>query len=174
MKRRLPIKVVTALDIAAAAVLVPWKSRRYTLQRQQLIERPIDEVFAFFEDPRNLAKITPPEMGFEIKDIQGLPVGVGTRIEYVIRIFGLSRRWVAEIIQHEPGRCFVDVQAKGPYRYWRHEHSFEPLDVYTVMTDQVEYELPFGLVGQVAHAVVARQLQRIFAYRTEIIDEIFC
>jgi ligand-binding SRPBCC domain-containing protein len=173
MKRRLPIKVVTAVGLAAAAVLFPWKPRRYTLQRQQLIERPIDEVFAFFEDPRNLAKITPPEMGFEIKDIQGLPVGVGTRIEYVIRIFGLPQRWVAEIAEYEAGRRFVDVQVKGPYRYWRHEHSFEPLDVYTVMTDQVEYELPFGLAGQVAHVVVARQLQRIFDYRTLVIDRAF-
>jgi len=171
--RRLPFKVFAALGIAAAAVLVPWKPRRYTLHRQQLIERPIDEVFAFFADPHNLAKITPPEMGFQITSVEGLPVRAGTRIEYVIRIFGLPQRWVAEIAEHEPGRRFVDVQAKGPYRYWRHEHSFEPLNVFTVMTDQVEYELPFGLAGQIANSVVARQLQRIFDYRTEVIDRLF-
>ena len=171
--RRLPFKVFAALGIAAAAVLVPWKPRRYRLHRQQLIERPIDEVFAFFEDPQNLAKITPPEMGFEIKSVEGLPVRAGTRIEYVVRIFGMPQRWVAEIVEHEPGRRFVDVQARGPYRYWRHEHAFEPLDVYTVMTDQVEYELPLGLAGRIANTLVARQLQRIFDYRTNVIDKLF-
>ena len=171
--KRLPLKLLAALGIAAAAVLVPWKPRRYRLHRQQLIERPIDEVFAFFEDPHNLARITPPEMGFEVKSVEGLPVHAGTRIEYVVRIFGMPQRWVAEIAEYEPGRRFVDVQAKGPYRYWRHEHAFEPLDVYTVMTDQVEYELPFGLAGQIANTVVASRLQRIFDYRTLAIDKIF-
>ena len=171
---RLPFKVFAALGIAAAAILVPWKPRRYRLHRQQLIERPIDEVFAFFEDPHNLAKITPPEMSFEIRSVEGLPVRAGTRIEYVVRIFGMPQRWLAEIAEYDPGRRFVDLQAKGPYRYWRHEHSFEPLDVYTVMTDQVEYELPFGLAGQIAHVAVARQLRRILDYRTGAIDKIFC
>jgi len=182
LRRRPPFRLLAALGIAAAAVLLPWKSRRYVLERRALIELPVDEVFAFFEDPHNLAKITPPEMGFEITKIDGLPVRAGTRIEYRIRILGvpsfgklrMSQRWVAEIAEYEAGRRFVDVQAKGPYRYWRHEHAFEPLDGYTVMSDRVEYELPFGLAGRVAHAaIVSRQLQRIFDYRTKVIDRIF-
>jgi ligand-binding SRPBCC domain-containing protein len=173
MKRRLPIKVVTAVGLAAAAVFFPWKPRRYTLYRQQLIARPVDEVFAFFENPHNLSKITPPEMGFEITNIEGLPVRAGTRIEYRIRVLGMPQRWVADIVEYEPGVRFIDVQAKGPYRYWRHEHAFEPLDRYTVMTDQVEYELPFGVAGRVANTFVARQLRRIFDYRTGAIDRLF-
>jgi ligand-binding SRPBCC domain-containing protein len=172
-RRRFGVKLLGATALAAAALLLPWKPRRYTLYRQQLIARPVDDVFRFFEDPHNLAKITPPELGFEIINIDGLPVRAGTRIEYVIRVFGLPQRWVAEIAEYEPGLRFVDVQAKGPYRYWRHEHAFEPVDRYTVMTDQVEYELPFGLAGRVANTFVARQLQRIFDYRTGAIDRIF-
>lgn len=171
--RRPAFRLLAAFGIAAAGVLVPWRPRRYTLSRQQLIERPIDKVFAFFEDPHNLAKITPPEMGFQIVHIEGLPVAAGTRIEYRIHVLGVPQRWVAEITEHEPGRRFVDVQAHGPYRYWRHEHAFEPVDVYTVMTDQVQYELPLGLLGRIAQVVVARQLQRIFDYRTEAIERIF-
>jgi ligand-binding SRPBCC domain-containing protein len=173
MRPRLSFRLIGATALAAAAVLAPWKPRRYTLYRQQLIARPVDEVFRFFEDPHNLAKITPPEMGFEIINIDGLPVRSGTRIEYRIRVLGLRQRWVAEIAGYEPGVRFVDVQAKGPYRYWRHEHAFEPLDRYTVMTDQVEYELPFGIAGRVANVAVARQLRRVFDYRTGAIDTIF-
>jgi ligand-binding SRPBCC domain-containing protein len=172
--RHPPFRLLAALGVAAAAVLLPWKSKRYVLEKRMLIERPVDEVFAFFEDPHNLAKITPPEMGFRITKIEGLPVRAGTRIEYRIRILGVPQRWVAEIAEYEPGRRFVDVQIAGPYRSWRHEHTFEPLDGYTVMSDRVEYELPFGLAGRVAQAaVVSRQLQRIFDYRTRVIEELF-
>ena len=174
MRRRPRLRVVAALGIAAAAVLLPWRSRRYVLERRVLIERPADEVFAFFEDPADLAKITPPEMGFELVKIEGLPVRAGTRMEYRIRILGVPQRWVAEIAEHEAGRRFVDVQVHGPYRCWRHEHAFVPLDGNTVMSDRVEYELPFGLAGRIAQtAVVSRQLQRIFDYRAQVIEKMF-
>lgn len=113
MRRRLPVKLFAALGLAAAAVLIPWKPHRYTLHRQQLIERPIADVFAFFEDPHNLATITPREMGFEIIRVEGLSVRAGTRMEYRIHLFGVPRRWVAEIVEYEPGWRFVDVQAKA-------------------------------------------------------------
>ncbi len=38
----------------------------YTLQRERLVPRPLDEVFGFFEKPENLARITPPWMDFRI------------------------------------------------------------------------------------------------------------
>lgn len=171
MMRRL--LAATALAVAAALVL-PTKSRRYVLEREQVIPRPLDETVPFFEDPNNLAAITPPEMGFEITNIDGLPVAAGTRIEYRIRVLGIPQRWVAEIVEYEPGRRFVDMQIAGPYRYWRHEHSFEARDGGTLMRDRVEYELPFGVAGAIAQKlIVERQLQRIFDYRTDVIERVF-
>ena len=38
---------------------------KHTLSASQFIARPIDEVFAFFAEPRNLARITPSTMSFE-------------------------------------------------------------------------------------------------------------
>jgi hypothetical protein len=34
-------------------------------------------------------------------------------------------------------------------------------------------ELPFGLAGRIAHAIVARQLPRIYDCPTEVIDRLF-
>lgn len=171
MKRRL--LAAGALAVAATLVL-STKSRRYVLEREQYIRRSLDETVPFFENPNNLALITPPEMGFEITKIDGLPVCAGTRIEYRIRVLGVPQRWVAEIAEYEPGHRFVDVQVRGPYHSWRHEHTFEAIDGGTLMRDRVEYDLPFGIAGMIAQKlIVERQLQRIFDYRTDVIERVF-
>jgi ligand-binding SRPBCC domain-containing protein len=149
-------------------------ARTYVLESQHAVKAPLAEVFLFFEAPENLAKLTPPSMGFRILRIENLPMRAGTQIEYEIRPFGVPQRWETEIVEYEPGRRFVDLQTRGPYRYWRHEHSFDEIDGVTVMNDRVEYQLPLGPIGRLANAlVVRRELQRIFDYREQAIDEIF-
>jgi ligand-binding SRPBCC domain-containing protein len=74
----------------------------------------------------------------------------------------------------DPPTSFVDVQVRGPYRSWRHEHTFEEHGNRTLMRDRVQYELPFGILGSVAHRlIVARQLRRIFDYRARRIRKLF-
>jgi len=147
----------------------------YVLERTDLVLAPRDEVFAFFSDPRNLARITPEDMGFKITYIDELPIEPDFRVEYTIRpLLGITLKWVTCIPIFEPPHRFVDVQEKGPYKYWRHEHSFDDLGDQTLMRDRVQYELPFGILGSVAHrVVVARQLKGIFDYRARKIASIF-
>ena len=81
---------------------------------------------------------------------------------------------MTRIARFEPPREFQDVQEKGPYRAWIHTHSFAPERDGVRMTDRVEYALPFGLAGRLAHAlVVRRQLEGIFDFRRRAVDEIF-
>lgn len=146
----------------------------FTLERSTIIPAPRDAVFAFFQDPRNLARITPKEMGFDITHIDELPLKPGFRIEYRIRVMGIPVKWVTLIPVYDPPHRFVDIQAKGPYRSWRHEHTFEDLGGQTLIRDRVQYELPFGILGRAAHAlVVSRQLRDIFDYRARRIRRIF-
>lgn len=146
----------------------------YVLDHVQTIPAPVDEVFAFFEEPGNLGKITPARMGFEILEIQDLPMQRGTRIEYRIRPLGIPQRWATEIVEYERGKLFVDLQTRGPYRYWRHRHLFDDAGGRTLMRDRVEYQLPLGVLGRLAHAlVVARQLRQIFYYRADAIAREF-
>ncbi len=144
------------------------------LEREAIIPAPRDEVFPFFEDPRNLAKITPRSMGFAIREIDDLPVKPGFRIVYTIKWLGLPLKWVTLIEEYDPPRGFTDVQARGPYRSWRHTHWFEDLGDRTLMRDRVQYELPLGILGLAAHRlIVARQLERIFDYRAKRIRKLF-
>lgn len=146
----------------------------HVLEREQLVPAPLEETFRFFQDPGNLAQITPGWLNLKIVDLDGLPVRAGSKFEYRIRWLGVPVRWRTLITEYEAGRRFVDVQTSGPYRSWRHEHIFEEHGGHTTMRDRVQYELPLGPLGAIAHKLlVARQLRYIFDYRTARIREVF-
>ena len=134
----------------------------------------LSEVFAFFSDPANLARITPPELGFRIHGGAPRPLEAGSRIEYRIRWMGATLRWVTRITRWDPPLEFQDAQEKGPYALWIHTHRFRQTEVGVEMGDRVEYRLPFGPLGRVAHRLgVRRQLERIFEYRRTAIAALF-
>ncbi len=140
------------------------------LQRVQILPRPRDEVFAFFEDARNLEAITPPFLRFRVVTPGPIAMRAGALIEYRLSLFGAPFGWQTEIEIYEPTRRFVDRQLRGPFRVWRHTHEFEDVAGGTRMTDHVEYELPLGPLGDIAHALfVKRTVAKIFDYRAEVI-----
>lgn len=142
----------------------------YILERRQRIPPPLEDVFAFFTEPGNLAAITPPWLRFRIIGTSGEEMRQGLRIEYRIAPLGLPQRWVSEITAWEPPHRFVDEQVRGPYRVWRHEHRFLDLDGVTEVYDRVRYALPLGVVGRLVHRLlVRRQLRAVFDYRQEAI-----
>jgi hypothetical protein len=144
------------------------------LRREQWVPRPPGEVFAFFSRPENLEELTPPLLRFQILTPSPVPMAEGALIDYRIRIFGIPTRWRTLIETYEPGVRFVDVQVKGPYALWRHEHLFEGREGGTLITDRVEYHLPFGPLGTMAHALwIQRTLRHIFDYRQEAVAALF-
>lgn len=138
----------------------------YNLVREQVVERPLEETFAFFAEPRNLAKITPRWLGFSIVELDPGPMREGYRMRYRIHPLGFPSRWTSKITAWDPPHRFVDEQVEGPYRFWRHEHTFRAVDGGTEIRDRVEYALPLGALGRIAHSLLVKwQLQAIFRYR---------
>ena len=128
--------------------------------------RRLEDVFAFFAEAANLELITPPWLGFNLVSSDPIVMRPGALIEYRLRLHRLPLRWVSRIALWDPGRTFVDVQVRGPYRVWRHRHEFERSGRATVVRDHVDYALPLGRLGELAHAgFVERDLARIFDYR---------
>jgi hypothetical protein len=122
-------------------------------------------------ETRNLEKLTPPWLRFEILTEGPIMMAAGTLIGYRIRWRGIPLRWRTEIEVWEPNHRFVDRQFRGPYRLWRHEHLFVELGDGTAIIDRVEYA-PFG--GAIANRlVVARDVERIFSYRHEVLRRDF-
>jgi ligand-binding SRPBCC domain-containing protein len=124
------------------------------------------QAFAVFESPYNLARITPSWLHFRITTPGQVAIRKDAEIEYEIRWLGVPIRWKTIITEYYAPRMFEDEQARGPYRFWRHHHGFEETEGGTIVSDRVEYDLPLGALGSVAHAlVVGRQLRGIFGFR---------
>lgn len=146
----------------------------HRLVASQTIDAPIEQVFAFFSRPGNLGRITPASMGFEQLS-SDLETRAGLEIDHRIRpLLGLPMLWRSRIESFDPPRSFVDRQLRGPYRRWEHRHTFTPVNGGTRIDDEVTYELPFGPIGELAHAAVVHgQLLEVFRHRARTIESIF-
>jgi len=144
----------------------------YTLTAEQHIKVKPEEAWNFFSSPENLAKITPPKMGFRISSENLEKIYAGQIISYKVGIFPIVKsNWVTEITQVSQNKYFIDEQRIGPYALWHHEHFFEADDKGTLIKDRVSYKTPFGIIGHALHAVfIKKQLLKIFEYRENMLN----
>lgn len=144
--------------------------KTFDFRASAFLPRPRPEVFGFFGDAANLEKITPPWLGFHIVTPGAIEMKPGALIDYEIRLRGIPIRWRTEITAWEPPVRFVDVQVRGPYRLWEHEHAFEEAEGGTIARDHVRYAVPGGAL--VNRLFVARDLAKIFGYREARLREL--
>jgi NADH dehydrogenase len=146
----------------------------HRLRAELLVDRPIDEVFAFFSRPENLGRITPPGLRFDLRSSDTV-MRDGLEVDYQVRpLFGIPVGWRSKIADYDPPHGFRDIQLKGPYHSWDHRHSFAAEGERTRVIDVVDYSLPLGILGDLAHAAVVRgQLEEIFRHRARTIQSIF-
>jgi len=147
----------------------------HRLDYRQTLPTTPEIAWEFFSAPGNLARITPPWLDFRVISDPPPDIYPGLLIIYRISpLPGITSNWISVITRVERPRCFVDEQSKGPYRLWRHRHDFEAVEGGVLMTDHVEYALPFGLFGNLAHRPIVRpRLEKIFAYRRKALEDIF-
>lgn len=139
---------------------------------------PIDlqAAWSFFSNAKNLLQITPPFLNLKVTSkLSEEEVYTGQSMTYKVRpLLGIPLSWTTEITHVERLKLFVDEQKKGPYKLWRHEHHFREIGGGVEMIDYVTYELPFGVLGSVAHLLTAKaKLNQIFTYRYYKINELF-
>ena len=138
---------------------------------------PVEQsvLWDFVSVPQNLNEITPPDMAFKI--VGDLPdrATAGLLLEYRVKIPFLGwTPWLTEIKYVEEGVSFMDEQRVGPYKLWLHTHRLEKVEGGTKMTDEIRYQIPFGVFGSIAHLLfVRRTLGKIFDYRRQRLNELF-
>jgi hypothetical protein len=134
-------------------------------EREQTVPHSLEETFAFFAEPANLERLTPPWLSFRILRAPEA-LAVGALIDYRLRLRGIPLRWTSRIEVWDPPRAFVDLQVRGPYARWEHTHSFEAVATGTVVRDRVRYRQRLGPLGAAAERLFAkRDVERIFDYR---------
>ncbi len=147
------------------------------LIRRQVIKSDIKTIWSFISSPKNLAAITPPNIGFSILN-QANPlekVYAGQLIQYHISpLLNIKLYWVTEITHVRENDYFIDEQRFGPYKFWHHQHFLKQVNGGVEMTDIVHYKPPFGPIGTIANNLfIKKQLKHIFDYRYEKIEELF-
>ncbi|CAM3712349.1 SRPBCC family protein [Elizabethkingia occulta] len=149
---------------------------RYHLYREQQLNCNIEEVWDFFSSPMNLSRITPKDMRFTVlSNLKDIPIYEGMEIDYLVSpMLGIPLKWKTKITQVSFQNSFTDLQAKGPYKYWNHYHEFIKNDNGVLMKDSVDYELPLGFLGKIAHALfVRKRLSGIFDFRYKFLESYF-
>jgi len=148
----------------------------YQFKQQQTFNQPIEKLWEFISNPKNLKEITPDYMGFDITS-EGISDEMykGMIISYKVSpVFGIKTTWVTEITQVEQGKYFVDEQRIGPYKLWHHQHFLEATENGTLMSDIISYQPPFGILGNMANSImIKKKLEEIFNYRQKKLNELF-
>ena len=151
--------------------------KNYPITFEQKLPIPLAEAWDFFSSPLNLAKITPPKMNFIVTSAVDADSKIypGMIITYKVSpLWGIPMNWMTEITHVKDGEYFVDEQRVGPYAIWHHEHHFKSIKGGVLMTDNLHYALPFGIIGRIGNAVlVEKEVKQIFTFREKAIDDLF-
>lgn len=157
----------------------------------------VEKVFLFFADPENLPRIMPPSSGTELLEVKVVPppavrdgrltatelaalAGVGSEIVTSFRLLPflpVRGEWIARITEFEWNDHFADEQKKGPFKSFHHRHSFKRADrddvAGTLLRDQIEYEVGFGILGTIAQRIVIRRIfQQMFEHRQQAVTKL--
>lgn len=148
----------------------------HQLKREQQLNCDIETAWKFFSSANNLSKITPKDMNFIVRTkMESDEIYEGMIIDYYVSpLLGIKMDWQTEITQVNYLRSFTDFQNKGPYKLWNHFHEFIPNEKGVLIKDTVDYELPMGFLGEIAHNLfVKSKLENIFSYRFNILEQMF-
>lgn len=134
----------------------------------------LEKLFRFHLDPKNLKLLSSPNMNLKIlTSISPIVKNSEVILKFNLLPF-IPIRWslvIEEIIENE---LIIDLQTKGPFKYWRHKHLFQKLfDGTVVMTDEIEYEMKWGLFGKLLNPLIKWRLNQIFKMRHKIIESLF-
>ncbi len=147
----------------------------YSLQKKQNLPISVNEAWDFLSDPKNLKVITPDYMGFKILSGAEKEMYSGQIIQYIVTpVLGIKTKWITEITHVVDKKYFVDEQRFGPYALWHHKHFINPIEGGVEMEDIIDYKVPMGILGQLAHPFIVKpKLEEIFNYRNKKLIELF-
>jgi ligand-binding SRPBCC domain-containing protein len=185
------------LQTEARAMQSTIETMMQRFETHQWVPYPVELVFAFFANPTNLPHLMPRKFEARIEDARIQPppprplasdasrrfksvaAGVGSEILIsFLPIPWVPRRlsWMARITEFVWNSHFCDEQVRGPFTRFRHRHGIqaevrEGLEG-TLVADEIEFVLPYGLIGRVGGALLQRNMSKSFAHRQNRLPEI--
>jgi len=136
------------------------------LRARAWVAAPIDEVFAFFDDPANLPKLMPPPVSIRLVRIEPAPPRPGSIFEFRYGIGPFQWSWIVRLLVRVPGQRFVDESLFGPMARFHHSHTLTPGRRGTWIEDRIDFHVgPNGRVGVAVDFVAGLVMRATFVWR---------
>lgn len=124
------------------------------------IDAPIERVFDLARDldlhARTMAHTGERAVAGKVSGL----AEVGDTVTWRARHFGIWWSLTSRITTVEAPVHFEDVQERGPFAWFRHEHRFERVDRGTRMRDHWEHRSPLGPIGRLVDLLVLDRYMR--------------
>jgi ligand-binding SRPBCC domain-containing protein len=136
----------------------------------------MDDAWGFFTNPKNLEKLTPGDMRFQItSEFLSEKIYPGMIITYIVSpVLRIPVRWMTEITHVKEKEYFVDDQKLGPFKIWNHQHHFREVEGGVEMTDIIYFKVGYGFLGGILEKLmVNRRVRAIFEYRRSVLTRLF-
>jgi len=138
-----------------------------TFEKISFLNCDIDELFEFHLNMNNLKAITPLDTELELINKDFIPHEGGIVKIKTVKYF-IPTRWDVKIDKLQRPNLLVDIAVKSPFKYWEHSHIFTKKGSMCELKDVVNYELPFGKVGELLDFLIRKELNTMFEYRHRI------
>jgi ligand-binding SRPBCC domain-containing protein len=137
------------------------------IRSRSWVAAPVDEVFAFFDDPANLGRLTPPPVRIRLVRIEPAPPRAGSVFEFRYGLGPVQRSWTVRLLDRVVNERFVDETISGPMARFHHSHSFAAArGGGTWIEDRIDYHVgPDGVLGAVVDRVAGIVMRLTFVWR---------
>jgi carbon monoxide dehydrogenase subunit G len=122
------------------------------LEKSVTIKAPVEKVFDFMDNPKNLVGIMPSMV--EVKDARPLPAG-GYKFNWTYKMAGMHLKGASEATGWIKNRRNVTESRKGIQS--KFTWTYKPEAGGTKLTVEVEYTVPVPLLGKLAEAIIIKQ-----------------
>ena len=78
------------------------------------VAAPIDEVFAFYDDPSTSSRLMPPPVRIRLVRVEPAPPQPGSIFEFRYGLGPIQRTWIVRLIDRVENERFVDETLSGP------------------------------------------------------------
>ncbi len=130
------------------------------------VSAPVDEVFAFYDDPVNLGRLMPPPVRFRLVRVEPAPPQRGSIFEFRYGLGPIQRPWIVRLTDRVENERFVDETLTGPMARFQHSHTFMPGRLGTWIEDRVDFHVgPDGPLGVALDFLAGLAMRLIFVWR---------
>jgi uncharacterized protein len=113
-------------------------------------------------------RLNPPWRPFRIISKKGTIDNGGTVIIKLPLVRNIGIYWYVKHRDYVKDKTFTDIQTKGIFSHWEHQHNFFDYGKKSVLEDNIIYNLPLGPIGNIFSSVVQNNLNSMFQYRHRI------